>query len=87
LTNRTLISIEDFPNVGPGDTAYPQAYNLKLCMYCNRTATKIALYDNGNDIIVQERYCNRHIGVIKKHYDAGFQSMTEAYYFKDKEID
>jgi len=43
-----LISIEDFPNVGPEHTAYPQAYNIKLCTLCNRTATKTVLFDIAN---------------------------------------
>jgi hypothetical protein len=66
MTNRTLISIEEFDNVGPEHTAYPQTYKLKLCTYCNRTATKIALFDNGNDIIIQQRFCDKHIRGIKK---------------------
>jgi hypothetical protein len=65
MTDKHLISISDFANVGPTNAAYPQTYKLKLCTYCDRTATKKALYDV-DTIIVQERYCSRHARGIKK---------------------
>jgi hypothetical protein len=82
-----LISIEDFPNVGPEHTAYPQAYNLKFCVLCSNEATKSALFDIGNNVIAQEKYCNRHIGGIKKYYSAGSQAVSESYFFEDKSTD
>jgi hypothetical protein len=84
---KTLISISEFPNVGPENTAYAQTYKLKTCTFCSEQATKIALFDNGNDIIIQQRYCDRHAKGIKKSYDAGFQSMAESYFFEDKSTD
>jgi hypothetical protein len=62
---KTLISISDFPNVGPV-TTYPQTYKLKTCTLCSEDATKEALFDNGNDIIIQQRYCDKHIQGIKR---------------------
>ncbi len=62
---KTLISIEDFDNVGPANLPYPQTYKLKLCIFCSEQATKIALFDNGNDIIIQRRYCDRHSKRLK----------------------
>ncbi len=64
MTNRTLISISDFANVGSEDTVYPQAYKLKSCVYCDRVATKTVLYLVSHDIIAQERYCDFHITEI-----------------------
>jgi hypothetical protein len=64
MTSKTLISISDFANVGPGDTAYPQAYNLKSCTLCSEEATKIVLYSVSDNIIAQERYCDVCIKTI-----------------------
>jgi hypothetical protein len=66
MTNKHLISIEDFPNVGPTNAAYPQTYKLKTCTLCSEDATKVVLYDNGNDIIIQQRFCDKHARGIKK---------------------
>jgi hypothetical protein len=87
MTSRTLISISDFANVGPEDTVYPPAYKLKSCTLCSEEATKIVLYSVSDNIIAQERYCDRHAKMIKKHYDAGFQAVAEAFAFEDKDIE
>ena len=66
MTDKHLISISDFANTRPVNTAYPQTYRLKTCTLCSEDATKIVLFDNGNDIIIQQRFCDRHIRGIKK---------------------
>ncbi len=66
-STKTLISIEDFANIRPENASYPfQTYKFKTCILCSEDATKVVLYDNGNDIIIQERFCDRHIRGIKK---------------------
>ena len=65
MTDKHLISISDFANVGPTNAAYPQTYKLKSCVICSNGATKSALFDMGNNIIAEERYCDRHIRGIK----------------------
>jgi hypothetical protein len=64
MTDKTLISISDFDNI-PIKNAYSQAYKIKSCTLCSEDATKTALFDNGNDIIIQRRYCSRHVKGIK----------------------
>ena len=66
MTTKTLISISDFANVGPVDADYVQTYKIKLCTFCDRVATKTALFDLDNNIIVQERYCDKHSRRLKK---------------------
>jgi hypothetical protein len=61
-----LISIEDFANVRPEHAAYPfQTYRLKYCLICSNGATKSALFDMGNNVIAEERYCDTHVKRIK----------------------
>jgi hypothetical protein len=64
LTKR-LISISEFNNIAPTDTAYPTTYKVKVCTLCSNEATKIVLYDV-DGIILQQRYCDKHIRGIKK---------------------
>lgn len=62
---KRLISISNFDNAPPENTIYNQTYKIKLCTFCDRIATKIVLYDLDN-IIAQQRYCDRCIKRIKK---------------------
>jgi hypothetical protein len=66
VTSRTLISITNFDNVGPENPAYPTTYKLKSCTLCDKEATKIVLFDMGNNIIAQQRFCDKHVKGIKK---------------------
>jgi hypothetical protein len=65
MTDKHLISISDFANVGPTNAAYPQTYRLKNCFFCSEDATKIALFEVDN-IVARRLYCDRHVRGIQK---------------------
>lgn len=65
MTDKHLISISDFANVGPVNQAYPQTYKEKNCFFCDKDATKIALFEIDN-VVARRLYCEKHIQRIKK---------------------